>query len=375
MENKALEQKNERYYHIDFFRFVFAAIIVYYHILHSNIIPYTNGMQAYADLAGLCNYASNIVAIFFIISGVFLYRSYEKNANRQSVFEYILGRVVRLAPVLIFAIVLESVLNKDFNFERNIINMFFLQCSGLSLEYKGILWYVSSFFFVSIFYYALLSNTSKKKALLLISILTYLSFVFRINYSNGSIGGRETVLYVINLGVLRAIGDMGWGILLAVIYKKLHFMKTVTAQKKNSLVVTGLSWIAEIASLIWLFDYFLRSTRVKNHILLIIIFSVLLLIMLSSSSLTRKLLNRKFFGALGKYAYSIYVVQQSSFILMRKTLWLNAELIAIPWIALSVSTLCSVIFGIMAYYMIEKPCAGLYSKWHNTYLTKCREMQ
>ena len=46
MENKALEQKNERCYHIDFFRFVFAAIIVYYHILHSNIIPYTNGMQA-----------------------------------------------------------------------------------------------------------------------------------------------------------------------------------------------------------------------------------------------------------------------------------------------------------------------------------------
>ena len=368
-------KEKARYHHIDFLRFVFALIIVYYHILHANIIPYVNGNETYTQLATLCNYASNIVAVFFMISGVFLYRSYEKSTNNTPVFDYLLGRVVRLAPLLILAILLESALNKNFNWERNIINMFFLQCSGLSLEYKGILWYVSSFFIVSILYYAVLASISKRKALLLISVLVYFSFAFRINYANGSIGGRETVLYVVNLGVLRAIGDMGWGIILAVIYEKLHRMKTVYARFANTWVFKVLAGITEMATLIWLFDYFLFSTRVNNHILLIIVFSVLLLIMLSSNSIMAKLFNKRFWGHLGKYAYAIYVMQQSSFLLMRKTIWQSTEFVAIPWLALSVSVLISTALGIAAYYIIENPCTKIYQNWHRTYLARCKEME
>ena len=60
-----------KYHNIEFLRFVFSIIIVYLHILHSNILPYIGMNNDYLVLRELSRNAAYIVECFFIISGYF----------------------------------------------------------------------------------------------------------------------------------------------------------------------------------------------------------------------------------------------------------------------------------------------------------------
>ena len=63
--------KIERYHNIEFLRFAFAVIVVYFHILHSNIMKFVGNNSDYQILANLSGKAGYIVECFFIISGYF----------------------------------------------------------------------------------------------------------------------------------------------------------------------------------------------------------------------------------------------------------------------------------------------------------------
>ena len=67
--------KKERLKNIELLRFFFAVSIVYFHLLHSFMMPYTQGAEIYQLLADQSRYAKYIVECFFIMSGYFLYRS------------------------------------------------------------------------------------------------------------------------------------------------------------------------------------------------------------------------------------------------------------------------------------------------------------
>ena len=80
---------------IEALRFIFAVIIVYFHIFHSNLISlYENSSQLHI-LSDKCCSASYIVELFFIISGFFLYRTFDKHKN-STVFEFATGKFFRL---------------------------------------------------------------------------------------------------------------------------------------------------------------------------------------------------------------------------------------------------------------------------------------
>ena len=358
--------KKEFFHHVDLMRFVFSVLIVYYHILHANIIPYVTDPR-YAKLAKLNNYSSNIVICFFIISGVFLYRSFRANSD-QSVFDYIVSRVIRLWPLMMAAFMLEALLVGNIDWSRTLINAFFLQCSGISLEYRGMLWYVSSFFFASIFLFAILRSFSLRKALFAISLIVYFSCAFLVNYFDGKIGSRETVLYVINIGTLRGVAFIGCGILLAAIQERLQEMSETAPLSRPAQVVLFIAKIVtEALCLLFLYDYFLRSQRQSNHIILVLIFCLLMLCMMSKKDPLGIILNRKNFGFCGKYAYSIYVMQGTGFLILQKTLWLYDPFLSNVPIAIIVSTLFLVAVGIAGYYLVELPCANLYRKWKVKY--------
>lgn len=66
-----VERKMEKYHNIEFLRFVFSVIIVYFHILHGNIMKYIGSNYDYKTLQILSDNAGWIVECFFIISGYF----------------------------------------------------------------------------------------------------------------------------------------------------------------------------------------------------------------------------------------------------------------------------------------------------------------
>lgn len=358
--------KQEFFHHIDLMRFLFSVLIVFYHILHPNILSFVSDPR-YGALAEATQFASNIVVCFFIISGIFLYRSFRANPDR-SVFNYIVSRAVRLWPLMMAAFLLEGLLTGKINWSRTLINAFFLQCSGISLEYQGILWYVSSFFFASIFLFAILRSFNLRKALFFISVIVYFSCVFLINYLGGKIGGRETVLYVINIGTLRGVAFIGTGILLAAIQERLGEITRIMPLSKSSQTALFFGKIGtEVLCIQYLCQYFLLSRPENNHIVLVLVFCLLILCMMSQKDPLGMVLNRKCFGFCGKYGYSIYVLQETGFLILRKTLWLQEGFVSNVPLALFVSTLFVVLLGIAGYYLIELPCTNLFRKWSRKY--------
>ena len=358
--------KKPYYYHIDLLRFLFSILIVYYHLLHSNIMPYVTD-PVYTNLAVLNNYSENIVVCFFVMGGVFLYRSWQAEPDR-TVFEFLMGRVVRLWPVLMVSMLVSNLITGNFNWNRLLIDSFFLQCSGLSLEYRGLLWYVSSFFFASLFLYTLLKTFSYRPAMLTISLSSYFCCVFLINFFGGSLNSRETVLYVLNTGILRGVGFMGVGILIAAIRENLSGMfSKAPLSRPVQIGLVAVSSVTEILCLSFLFRYFLNSPAVGNHIIVLLVFSILMFCMLCRFDPMGFLLNRRSAGYCGRFAYSIYVMQGTGFCILQKTLWLSKAFTGNIPLALIGSTLFVVLLGVAAYYLVELPCTNLYRKWRTRY--------
>lgn len=350
-------------------------MIVYFHIL-SYIMPYSNDAGIYKNYAADCKNAANIVTLFFLLAGLFLYRTFMSNP-RTSVFEYTTDRIIRLWPVMALSMVSRAVINGTIDWKQFVLDLFFLRCTGLSLKVNGILWYISSFFFASVFLYSLLRLTEKKKAIFFIALLSYFSFVFRINYSGGNIGafdgGRETHYYILNMGVLRGVGDMGLGILLAHVHDRIHSIQKDCLPPFVMPVAVILRAIGEVVCICLLFRYFLLGWNPGNHILIVLIMCFLILSMISSGSVTGKLFNRKWAGTVGKYSYAIYAFQEPVFLVLKKTLWNVPELMNHPKLALGVSILIVVVIGVIVYYLIERPVTGLYLKWKKQYREKLND--
>lgn len=353
-------------YHLDLLRFIFSLTIVYFHTVNSNIIPFVTDPK-YRELGQACSYACYIVVCFFVLSGFFLYRSFRANPG-VGIWDYILGRVARLWPILMTSTVLNALLSGEKSWQRVLIDGMFLQCTGLSLEYKGILWYVSSLFFASIFFYAILRSFSQQKAGILIALLSYFSIAFVVNYYGGAIGGRETVFYVLNMGMVRGVGFIGTGILAAMVLENLQKTQQILPlSRRASAVLFGFRLLAEISAALFLYFYFLQSPPMENHLVMVLVFVFFLLSLAAENSPAGNLFNRKFLGTLGKYAYSIYAMQEIGFLLLRKTLWNWDVFVSNVPLALTGSVLFCTILGVATYHLIEKPCIDAYLTWNRRY--------
>ena len=125
---------------------------------------------------------------------------------------------------------------------------------------------------------------------------------------------------------------------------------------------------AEIAAGVFLYMYFLQSPPMENHLVMVIIFVILLLSLAAENSPTGKLFNRKFWGSFGKYAYSIYAMQEIGFLLLKKTVWNWTPLLSNVALTLTGSVLFCTLLGIAVYYLVEKPCTEFYTRWYRNYL-------
>ncbi len=505
--------KKERLKNIEFLRFFFAVSIVYFHLLHSFMMPYTQGAEIYQLLADQSRYTKYIVECFFIMSGCFLYRSLLARPD-QTAWDFLTKKILRLWPVLAVSTVLSvvfldvpldqgilnlfflqstglttgwkglnwyvsafffaevftvlSVVFLDVPLDQGILNLFFLQSTGLTTGWKGLNWYVSAFFFAEVFYFLLYKVMKNSKAMkllicllvyfgglttgwkglnwyvsafffaevfyfllykvmknskamkLLICLLVYFGHVLNITSTDGGFG-RAVVYGVFSLAMARAVAGVGLGYLLGNIYDSLKKrIQTAAPEAKKKLIqwislvfslamaraVAGvglgyllgniydslkkriqtaapeakkklIQWISltEIISFLgavagvglgyllgniydslkkriqtaapeakkkliqWislteiisflglLYDFFMGKAAGKNQFVVVILFSALFLCMLTEKGILSRLTSRIPLWKFGKYAYSIYVMQETAFYILEKTLWKNTELL------------------------------------------------
>lgn len=248
------------------------------------------------------------------------------------------------------------------DWENAFFYLTFLHATGLSLNYVGIIWYIGPFFWISLFIIALIRTFNTQKLSLLLAIFIYFGYTINIQYSGGGLG-RAVIWSWCSLATIRILAGLSLGVILAIInqtysnYQKIQYTKL----KANIQLLFYTS--LELLLLILIFRFMLY-TRLpfKNVLTFIVFFSFLFLLFINKKGLISSLLNIPVFNLLGRYSYSIYVMQQVAFYILAKTLWRNSNLMsAHPYYALIISFVFSIILGIVTYHLIERPI-GLFLK-------------
>lgn len=341
---------------IEFIRFFFAAAIIYFHLLHSFMMPYTGESVIYQNLAEQSKYAKYIVECFFIISGYFLYRSLLSRPEQKTT-DFLWKKIVRLWPVLAVSTVF-SVVFLEVPASEGILNLFFLQSTGLTTGWTGLNWYVSAFFFSEVFYFLLhkaMKNSAGMK--LLICVIAYFGYTLNIMTTDGGFG-RKVVYGVFSLAMARAVAGIGTGYLLGVFYDsvKEKWEKTegdLLHEKKRTIMISFI----ELGSFLFLLtDFFAGKNAGKNQFSVVVFFCIFFLCMLTEKGLLSRIISRTGFCRLGKYSYSIYVMQEAAFYILSHTLWKNAGFLKrCPAAALGLSVVLTILFGAGIYYLVERP--------------------
>lgn len=349
--------KKERLKNIELLRFFFAVSIVYFHLLHSFMMPYTQGAEIYQLLADQSRYAKYIVECFFIMSGYFLYRSLLARPD-QTAWDFLTKKILRLWPVLAVSTVL-SVIFLDVPLDQGILNLFFLQSTGLTTGWKGLNWYVSAFFFAEVFYFLLYKVMKNSKAMkLLICLLVYFGYVLNIASTDGEFG-RAVVCGVFSLAMARAVAGVGLGYLLGNIYVSLKKRVQTEAPKEKKKLILWISLTEIISFLALLGDFFIGKQAGKNQFIVVILFSVLFVCMLTEKGILSRMISRIPLWRFGKYAYSVYVMQEAAFYLLEHTMWKNTRFLqTCPAGALGISVFVTFCLGVTVYYLVERPLCG-----------------
>lgn len=239
------------------------------------------------------------------------------------------------------------------------LDLSFLRCTGLSLAYKGIIWYIGPFFWASLLVYAVLKCLDRGKALLLIAILTYFCYAVNINIYNGGLG-REVRLEILSTGFLRVLGGLCIGVLLGAV--KDAFGSGETHRVSGGRLRFWAISLVELLSMGLLMYNMLVERLFGNGFTTVILFAVLFLCLVSSGGMVTRLLSWRPLAYTGRWCYSIYVMQQVAFFAMARGYWKShTELMQqYPGWSIGVSTLVAVLIGIATYYLVEAPIVKIY---------------
>ena len=112
-----------------------------------------------------------------------------------------------------------------------------------------------------------------------------------------------------------------------------------------------------------LVDFFYSKKAYDNQFIVVILFPAFFACLLTRKGIFSRLTDHKFIGLPGRYAYSIYVMQEVAFEVLKKTLWKNTSFLRdYPIAAIAVSIMLTMSLGILTYHMVEKPAAAWLKK-------------
>lgn len=191
--------------------------------------------------------------------------------------------------------------------------------------------------------------------------MAYFCYAVNINIFNGGLG-REVKLEFLSTGMLRVCGGLCIGALLGAL--KDAFRNAETPSTKSTHWHFALISLIEMTSLGLLGYHFLADKLFGNGFISVILFSILFLCLVSSGGVISRLLSWRPLAYMGRYCYSIYVMQQVAFTGMARAYWKShTELMQQhPGWSIALSTGIAVLIGIGTYYRVEAPAVTLWKK-------------
>lgn len=352
----------EKIKNIEFLRFIFAIEIVYFHffIYSKSVFP---DFALYKKLFINSTDAFLCVEYFFIIAGFFMY--YHLYYKNDSTFEYSINKIIRLWPLLafsIFVIFLFSLFHfGKFHFYSNILNLLFLYCTGM-LNFpvnNGHSWFICILFWVSIMYHYLHKCFDKKIFNLIVFGAVFCSYAILIQDTNGYIGSKaHMVNHLFSYGMLRGFASIGLGYFIGMLWQKISiYVKDfkIKNQFKSVLFFTAISALELYLSGFILYYSIFSKIEYKNNMIFIVAFVFLFLLFLAKKGILSKLLENNISVFLGKFSYSIYIMQAAGFFMTKPYLWGNKDFMySHPYMNISLTVFVCVLIGILSHYFIEE---------------------
>ena len=342
-----------RFKNIDFFRFIFAVLIVMFHGRNIIELPKWLGGIQHCDVC---------VDFFFIIAGFLLFFKFKPNVDT---WEYAKKRFWRLAPNIWFMVILLGILSIfikgiHWNFDGNLLRILLLHCVGFSPITGGtsmvISWFVSALFWTSIFYVYISKLFAKKYLNLIVWLLIMCCYSIYIQHNHFGTGGHTANVYLIfNIGICRALASMGLGYFISMAYNE-GILQNV--KSKGILLIN----FCECFLIGFLAYYLIFSSKLpcKTGMGYIIPFAILFYLMLIKKGFISNFLDNNMSVQLGKYSYSIYCFHGVVLPIFKYHIFKHYPIIlnSHPLLAYSIQTLCALVLGISLYYIFELPISN-----------------
>ena len=217
-----LMKRENHFYRIDFLRMIFVFIIIYGHILQHFLLKHYGNSAEYVELN---KYFTTMFGLscemLFMISGFLFFYTLKKET---SLLDFIITKWIRLAPVVIFSLLIYFVFSKigwyKFSVNHAIIQSMFLPYTGIAPSAAfPYLWYIDAMFWGMVFYFYLIRNFNAKYINLFIALIIYFSYVIIIP-SNNWYQQNPYCNGILFTYMLRALSGLGIGYFCACLYEK-----------------------------------------------------------------------------------------------------------------------------------------------------------
>lgn len=315
-------------------------------------------------------HANNSVEGFFIIAGFLLVLTFKSGTTFA---DFVKKKYIRLAPVIIFSVLIVIVGEifgiLSFKPIPDMLSILLLNNFGIcfAVSDNPILWFTSALFGGLVLYFCVHKYIRDKWHLLIFSILCIVGYLVLEILQGGKFSHPFVNHYgILNTGFLRAVGGMGLGCVLGVLYKS-NSDKILKAEISNPLKIFISA--AELASLSFLVWWTLFPHHSVNNIFFVLNFSVLLSLFVMKKGYFSAMFDSEIWVKLGRYQYSLYVIHYLVLQIFGVALWkTNPEfLCSHPYLPIAVMLLAVLALGIFTYHFIETPCADFL---RNKFLTK-----
>lgn len=317
-------------YEISFYRILFTLFICLHHFNNTfNLNLFTHGFIG--------------VEFFFVLSGFFIYKSFDKDKNKNP-FCYMKKRIIRLYPeyllAALIAIIGFSTIQNNFSFEKAISEILMLQNSGIFTGgYNYPCWYISVLMVDSFIIYGLMAINKNFCIKILFPLIIFggYTFIFA-KYGTLETWDIYNFLYV---PLLRGLCALSIGVIVAYLSKNKIF------NKQNKLINNIFSITARLLCLGLIFyDIF---EGINNQFITILAFAILIYIVAIDKGICAKLFNFKFIDNLGKISYSMYL--NHAFIILILSTYFNQ--FSNKYLYIFIYLGIAILFSIFAYILVN----------------------
>jgi peptidoglycan/LPS O-acetylase OafA/YrhL len=318
-------------------------------------------IDLYSFLHKATVYANCSVEGFFIVAGFLLVLTFNRET---SVCDFIKKKYIRLSPVIAFSVlvVILGAIFKVVSFKPipDILSVLLLNNFGICwvIPDNPVLWFISALFGCLILYFCIIKFFSKKQIWIITSFVILGYLLLEILQGGKFSHPLQNYYGILNIGFLRAVGGIGTGCLLGLVYEN---NKDKIANFKPAKITKGLITATEILSFAFLIWWTLIPHSFLNNIYFVINFVLLFSLFVMRKGYFSSMANSDVWVFLGKYQYSLFVIHYVVIKLFGYGLWKNIPefVFTHPQLPILIMFVTVLVLGVLTYHFIEEPCSRL----------------